>query len=469
MSALLPMTLPFLIGWLGAHTFCPKNTRYRGLLVTALAGPTGLGLTSLLIFASYLIFPRGGYLITLIILILTGLFLLLQLRTPKTTAPLSAASNKAQNNKSTLSIICQIIAIVCLTALTYVFMRDFLSITISEPFGEWDARLFWNVKAKFYVRVPELWKDMFSPLLGWAHPDYPLLIPGAVSWGWLWLGNEATFWPACVALTFSISIALLVFWYVLCKANLMWACISIAFLFSLPLFRYWSPSQLADIPLCFFITSAVILLITAYETHQIKYFCMTFIMAGLGAWTKNEGLVFCLLLSTLSLPFFFTMLKKNANDKSLLFQAGLFLFLPLAACLYLKLFLAGQSDYLNANRTMTEVIQIFTHNGFENSRIALHGMLTYMFGHEWNYLWPIFFGAILTLIVKGRYKTSAFLIPSAVGLILAAYLVTMQLSPHPLVWQIQTAMVRLLLHVTVLALICSVEVFSNMSFTAENQ
>lgn len=196
---------------------------------------------------------------------------------------------------------------------------------------------------------------------------------------------------------------------------------------------------------------------------------MAFIMAGLGAWTKNEGLIFCFLLSLLSLPFFFKTLNNNTNNKCLLFQTGLFLFFPLAACLYLKFFLAGQSDYLNANRTMAEIIKIFTYNGFENSRIALHGMLTYMFGHEWNYLWPIFFAAIITLIVKGKYKAPAFLIPSAVGLILAAYLLIMQLSPHPLVWQIQTAMVRLLLHVTVLALICSVEVFSDLSFTAENQ
>ena len=50
---------------------------------------------------------------------------------------------------------------------------------VSLPHGFWDAFMTWNVAARFLFRGESHWQDAFSP--SFRHPDYPLLVPGAVA------------------------------------------------------------------------------------------------------------------------------------------------------------------------------------------------------------------------------------------------------------------------------------------------
>src|SRR5204863_2598432 len=45
-----------------------------------------------------------------------------------------------------------------------------------KPHGEWDATAIWNLRARSIVRGAPDWPAIFSPAIGWSHPDYPILI-----------------------------------------------------------------------------------------------------------------------------------------------------------------------------------------------------------------------------------------------------------------------------------------------------
>ena len=52
----------------------------------------------------------------------------------------------------------------------------------AHPHGRWDAWAIWNLRAKFLATPSDRWRDAFDPVVSWSHPDYPLLLPLAVSY-----------------------------------------------------------------------------------------------------------------------------------------------------------------------------------------------------------------------------------------------------------------------------------------------
>ena len=69
--------------------------------------------------------------------------------------------------------------------------------TLAHPHGDgWDAFAIWNLHARFLFRGGPHWRDAFTPLLPWSHPDYPLLLPGAIAHFWTYLGHDDPRVPA---------------------------------------------------------------------------------------------------------------------------------------------------------------------------------------------------------------------------------------------------------------------------------
>ena len=58
----------------------------------------------------------------------------------------------------------------------------------------------------------------------------------------------------------------------------------------------YTPAQCADVPLAFYVLLAVSSLSEGVTTRARAPWVMAGVAAGLAAWTKNEGLVFCLLI-----------------------------------------------------------------------------------------------------------------------------------------------------------------------------
>jgi hypothetical protein len=172
------------------------------------------------------------------------------------------------------------------TATTFVFFA------MSEPHGFWDAWSIWNLHARFLERGGTHWTDLFTTQIGWTHPDYPLLVPSIIAQTWSVMRSETTFVPAAVAFLFTFGTVAVLVGAVRTLRGWDQALIAGALLLGTVTFLQFAVWQYADIPLAFYMLTALALLCF----DDVKYTMLAGAMAGFAAWTKNEGLLFVVVL-----------------------------------------------------------------------------------------------------------------------------------------------------------------------------
>jgi len=174
--------------------------------------------------------------------------------------------------------------------------------TEASPHGDWDAFSIWNLRAKFLAGGQPGWRYAVSPeigggQLGAAHPDYPLLLSATVAEVWALNGDMDPWAPALLALLFALlTIGVLVgalAWFR--EETLGW--LAALLLASSELFGSQVAAQYADIPLAFYMLAAVAMLVAASREQWAPAPLMVAgALAALAGWTKNEGIVFLVLV-----------------------------------------------------------------------------------------------------------------------------------------------------------------------------
>jgi 4-amino-4-deoxy-L-arabinose transferase-like glycosyltransferase len=208
----------------------------------------------------------------------------------------------------------------------------------------------------------------------------------------------------------------------------------------------FSTFQTADIPLTyFFLASASLFVLAANENNRSLLF-LSGLMAGLSAWTKNEGLPF-LVLTVIFAGLIFGVRKAYTHILSLL--AGTVF--PLLIIFLFKILISVNND-LFTNNSLPEIIGKI----LDPARyLQVITYLTTELLHLGN--WP--FSILTLLIIYGwivgirkpnhMAEKASWLVPvSQLGTYLLIYVVT----PHDLQWHMNYSMSRLLIHLFPLAL-----------------
>ena len=175
--------------------------------------------------------------------------------------------------------------------------------SLAHPHGDgWDAFSIWNLHARFLFLGGDRWRNGFSSRIPWSHPDYPLLLPAAIAHFWSYLGHDDPVVPAVIGLILTFStLALLVSSLAVLRGSIA-AMLAGLVLSSTPFFVEQGTSQYADVPLSFFILASLVLLQLAgggsLESHHRPpgSLLLSGLAAGFAAWTKNEGLLFLIVL-----------------------------------------------------------------------------------------------------------------------------------------------------------------------------
>ena len=170
---------------------------------------------------------------------------------------------------------------------------------LKEPHGRWDAFLIWNMHARFLYRGGDHWREAFASGLDWSHWDYPLLLPLSIARGWVYTGGEMTHLPAVMAFLFTFLLLGLLLTSLFLLRGAIPGCLGALLLMGTPFFIYMGTSQFADIPLALFILTTLILLFLQAGSPEYRpgAVILAGIAAGLCAWTKNEGLLFFLIVA----------------------------------------------------------------------------------------------------------------------------------------------------------------------------
>jgi hypothetical protein len=265
-----------------------QEEKYPLILRLFLGLGLGLGFSSALLFLWLLTIGRFHKSYILLELLLC-LFLVILSAVNKKRHPKNLATPGSRSSPSGISrLTASGFTILLLSGILTLILISYL-----YPHGNWDAWAIWNNRARFIFRGVENWRDGFSPLLGWSHPDYPLLLPLSIARGWFYLGEEPLWVPSALALLYTLSTTgILVSSLSQIKSNSQGTLAGILLL-GTPFFLIHGASQYADIPLAFYILSGIVLLSISDHRPSNSYGgpVLAGLLIGFSAWTKNEGLV----------------------------------------------------------------------------------------------------------------------------------------------------------------------------------
>ncbi len=337
----------------------------------------------------------------------------------------------------------------------------FLFAFLKEPHGRWDAWLIWNMHARFLSRSGDAWREVFSLPMDWSHWDYPLLLPLSIVRGWKYAGAEEIYVPAAFAFFFALLTAGLLLFSVSSLRNRTGGLLAGMILLGTPFFILMGASQFADVPFSFFILATIVLLFLPERLKSGSFgpLIPAGISAALSAWTKNEGLLFFLVVAmVIAAVSLFERGRKEASARLGWFLAGA---LPvMLIVLYFKTGLAPAND-LTAGFSVGEaawakltdwsryamIAEAFFITGlsFTQGPVDLRvGIMKFNLGFV-NILLPV---AWLFFMGANREKKDRGGIISAtaiLALMLSGYFFVYLLTPLPLDYHIATSLNRLFL------------------------
>ena len=167
---------------------------------------------------------------------------------------------------------------------------------VRTPRGNWDAWAIWNLRAHFLYRAGGVaWRDGFTEVLAWSHPDYPLLLPALVAGGWKLLGRESRAVPIAVGCFFTFGSAVLMMASLTILRGARQGLLAAIALAATPVFFVQGAMQCADVPVAFFRLASLAAMAMAGRCERSRGRRGFAIAAGMAAaldgWAKNEGLL----------------------------------------------------------------------------------------------------------------------------------------------------------------------------------
>ena len=307
----------------------------------------------------------------------------------------------------------------------------------AAPHGDWDAWAIWNLHARFLFRggAGDAWRGFFS--IAWSQPDYPLLLPASVARVWAYAGHESTLGPILIAVGFGIACVTLAVTTIGGRHG--W--IAGALMLGATTFLAQVPSQCADVPLACFIVATLAVMFGDVFRVPGPGARDPAVIAGaasaMAAWTKNEGVIFVLLLFLIAV----IVAVRRRDGRQLLWSiAGATPILIVAVGF--KLALAPSSGLVEGQ----SLAVILTRLMDPDRHMTVLGLMAQ---HAMSWSAPFAFAVfpIVSLVAAWmavRMGGVVRVMATVLGLMLASYYVVYVTTPFDITWHVSTSIDRLL-------------------------
>jgi hypothetical protein len=321
---------------------------------------------------------------------------------------------------------------------------SFLAISSNLVHGGWDAWLIWNLLARFLYRGGENWHTAFNNLPMNHHADYPLLIPCSIARIWQLNGGETQYAPILIGLLFTIAVLGLTFSTICLIKNRNQAWLAGIVMTGATNYIVLGAYQYADVPLSYFFMATLALFFLQDLTESNNGLSvLAGIMGGLACWTKNEGLLFLLLIGIVYIFLILVKQRKKMLIRQLLtFSAGAALILTIV--IYYKIAYAPANDLIHQLN-----MKLLLHNILDASRyydIGKNILDTILNANPlllFVMLYPFYSGIQKDVI----HKDSTILATSTILLLFAGYYFIYVVTPYDLKWHLASSLSRLLMQI----------------------
>lgn len=441
---LLVIVLPFISAFLAIDILWPKsfssNSQFN--IKAFLAICLGLGLSSYTCFIGlvWLNPPSKMFISFVDLLLFTILCIIYYFRIRHCTESNPAEEYRSLSGYQPFLKVTYIFFIISLASSAALFFL----ISLNNPHGYWDAWAIWNLKARFLVRSGDQIAFAFSELIGWSHPDYPLLLPCNISKIWSLLGNESLLVPILIAFLFTITTIGLIFSALSYMQSRYQALLACLVLLTIGSFFERGADQMADVPIGLYYLATIIIYCIFHFEHEksLNYVLLAGIVAGFAAWTKNEGMLFLIvvILTRFLIRFPHDGLRSFLKEISVFFCGAAPILLLL---IFFKIKFTPPSDIISGQSFEVTLSRLFD---FSRYLVVGKSFINESFDivHDRVIFIPLFiiFWGFSTDKKNRRGIWNAMYILS---FMLAGYFFVYIITPHELYWHLKTSLGRLFL------------------------
>ncbi len=327
------------------------------------------------------------------------------------------------------------------------------------PNGTWDAVAIWNVKARALFRGYDQAPDFLKQVDPSSHPNYPLLLPGAVAAQWSMAGGEDPWTAPLTGLAFLAGLGLLTLAVAADSGLLAFGAVAAALLWGNPMVLKWGSGQGADLAVAYCFLGALAVLASrlpgragAPGSQDDGLALPPFlggIFLGLLAWSKNEGTLMVLIL----LGLYALWALRHGRGRPAVWRdavpiaAGA---LPGFAAVFLfKGLWAPESglDTFFQGHPLDRVLSL--ERWFIPVREIVKRLIPWGPGLGWGVSWPLVLGGALLaawMFLRERRPWASFW-AAAVGATVASWVPIFAVTPYGQMWHIQGSLDRLYLQV----------------------
>ncbi len=315
-----------------------------------------------------------------------------------------------------------------LTSVSYSVMMVAVALFVSkadelaERYGGWDAWAIWDLHARYLASGQ--WRNMFLNTV-YAHPDYPLLVPGFTGFiARLFSDGKVEM----VSFVYQCAITLFIPFIVYLECRRKNTLVAIILLFMLLLDRFYVFQGLAgyaDTTVAFFLLCGLVCMNNDVDD---KLLVLAGACMGCCVWTKNEGTI----LAAIFTLFYARDLVRSGKWKY--YVAGLAL--PVITFIVFKVGYAPDNDMLGQQSGKT-LMQLF-----DGKRYALiYEYFTRTIGEKYYWVAVIFLLYVLLLLIRRQWPArQVTLVLTCLGAYCGVYLFSVQ----GLEWHLATSVDRLL-------------------------
>ena len=375
----------------------------------------GIGLTSILFLVALLLIP-GLPSLAMWVEIAVLAWISYDLYRRRNSAPTSESRSQFPWN----------LALMAALALAMALVIGAMSVAWeNNPQGNWDAWAIWNLRARFLAAGGSLAHRAWSPMLGFTHPEYPLLTSAFVARAWTYGYTLSAAVPIAVSCLFFLALISLA-----AGGMAAWHSRPLGLLLGLslaatPTLVHVVPDQYADVPLACYFTGALMLALLERPV-------LAGLLAGLAAWTKDEGLLFAAVFLAAATIFrrqqFLRLLAGSALGGGV-------------AILFKTILARGNASLLSASLPLLG--QHLSDPGrYRQVIVAMGAQFTGMASGWYHPILPALALAIALRFDVQRRRDVLFC--STVALLLfGGYFFVYIITPNDLTWQLQTSLSRL--------------------------